>query len=969
MSLHIQTTAIAANRCRPAGPPKDNFRKRLRETAINEAIAELRSVEKGPHHRIPRGTMERVLADLRMNGVTVTRDNLYYRMRKVEREPAAAALPLQSIAPPLQSIDVQQTSSQGTISRLSPSENSVWDDAGDIVSKARGRPVGTTIKARVARKKARSACVNDITKGYLQQLEKSKVEKKRTSPGFLTELIHTKWEAYGLNVGTSTDTCQNSMVSSETIRNRANACKDPFANHPGTNSPLAPIEEAICDILIQMGRIRQPLSVTESINLANSLIKGSEIQNSLIEFKKQHYKNSPLEQCGRIDYGWWIGFMRRFEHRLVTKRGERFEANRSDWSKEVYIKQMYDVIYDNMLEARIAIALDDPVYMDQHGNVVDENDPSRLGMQCDIKILYPEYLLFADETGCNTSQKKDGHYGGRKLVGERGTTPKTIASSTDKHFTVLGFTAASGDPVLCVVIFAGDRNTMPGNWTAGIDIQVPPVMDEEGRILLEEVNFGPGKFYPGGPVCIFREKVVPYLPLVSPSGGITSDLLVEILVYMDSLDLFDRRQGGPCPMLILDGHESRLGLQFLEYINSECHKWHVSLGVPYATSYWQVGDSSEQNGMFKMLLGENKRLLTSYKTDHGIPITISYDDVVPLVNKSWDLSFGRKATNSKAIAERGWFPPNRNLLLHKEIRQNVSSHGTSTSTTSNNSPSNENLPQGQSYNLNTTDGIAGRSFQKLLQAHARNGGIERHRQALQDGKTIIDIIEKGKRLSSGIMVANGEHSLNNRSTLAALQHRKQVTERNLKKGAIKLRREKMQRIKEVKMLRNNKPDIALWNTKECGLFIQYKKRKSDKAKPKAIADLRMRCKDISYRASPTCSPHESDDESTDSFPNDISLHETGTGSVHSENDFAMLFLDPPPPIDYSIVEAATTTILDPSIVLVPTPATGKRQVTDCNGIESIVPFERLIEAPGTGTNTSTRLDTDCDGVPVQQAVI
>lgn len=57
-------------------------------------------------------------------------------------------------------------------------------------------------------------------------------------------------------------------------------------------------------------------------------------------------------------------------------------------------------------------------------------------------------------------------------------------------------------------------------------------------------------------------------------------------------------------MIILDGHESRLGLPFLRYIINEDHKWFVSLVVPFATSYWQVGDSAEQNGMFKMLLGE-----------------------------------------------------------------------------------------------------------------------------------------------------------------------------------------------------------------------------------------------------------------------------------------------------------------------------------------------------------------------------
>lgn len=264
--MHIQTTAVAASHSRRDGSA-DNFCNRLRAiNAINEAILELKAVEQGPHKRIPRGTMERVLEELRVNaGVTVSRDYLYYRKCKLD------AGPVLSITVP---------TDHATVSRLSVSDSYASSSDDVISTKARGRPVGTTLKAKVAKRKARSACVNEITKEYLKQLDVAK-KKKRTSPGFLTELIDNKWEEHGLN---EYDGCQHSRVIKETIRNRANTCKDPFALHRGTSSPLALIEEAICEILIQMGRIRQPLSVTESINLANSLIKGSEISNTLIEF-------------------------------------------------------------------------------------------------------------------------------------------------------------------------------------------------------------------------------------------------------------------------------------------------------------------------------------------------------------------------------------------------------------------------------------------------------------------------------------------------------------------------------------------------------------------------------------------------------------------------------------------------------------------------------------------------------------
>ena len=43
-------------------------------------------------------------------------------------------------------------------------------------------------------------------------------------------------------------------------------------------------------------------------------------------------------------------------------------------------------------------------------------------------------------------------------------------------------------------------------------------------------------------------------------------------------------------------------------------------------------------------------------------------DIIPIVKYAWDLSFARMESNKKAIRDRGWFPLNRNLLLHPEIR-------------------------------------------------------------------------------------------------------------------------------------------------------------------------------------------------------------------------------------------------------------------------------------------------------------
>jgi hypothetical protein len=47
---------------------------------------------------------------------------------------------------------------------------------------------------------------------------------------------------------------------------------------------------------------------------------------------------------------------------------------------------------------------------------------------------------------------------------------------------------------------------------------------------------------------------------------------------------------------------------------------------------------------------------------------LSPTDIIPLVNRAWAASFATVDTNKKAIYDRGWYPLNRNLLLHTTLR-------------------------------------------------------------------------------------------------------------------------------------------------------------------------------------------------------------------------------------------------------------------------------------------------------------
>ena len=94
--------------------------------------------------------------------------------------------------------------------------------------------------------------------------------------------------------------------------------------------------------------------------------------------------------------------------------------------------------------------------------------------------------------------------------------------------------------------------------------------------------------------------------------------------------------------MLLDGHGSRFELPFLQYINdcgNEGHCWNACIGVPYGTALWQVGDSQEQNGTYKMELTHAKRELLEQKALHRQEYAIKKTDVVLLVRKAFEKSF------------------------------------------------------------------------------------------------------------------------------------------------------------------------------------------------------------------------------------------------------------------------------------------------------------------------------------------
>jgi hypothetical protein len=141
-----------------------------------------------------------------------------------------------------------------------------------------------------------------------------------------------------------------------------------------------------------------------------------------------------------------------------------------------------------------------------------------------------------------------------------------------------------------------------------------------------------------------------------------------MLAKMDEHSLFDLG-AGINPFLLCEGHGSRFEELFLEYTLESDMPWTCCICVPYGTSVWQVRNSPEQNGTFKIESKKANADTVRRNIRAGLPATIECSDIVSIVNIAWQKSFSRFDTNLQAISERWWGALNYVLLDHRELQE------------------------------------------------------------------------------------------------------------------------------------------------------------------------------------------------------------------------------------------------------------------------------------------------------------
>ncbi len=180
-----------------------------------------------------------------------------------------------------------------------------------------------------------------------------------------------------------------------------------------------------------MARICQCLTPSKELQLVYSLINGTKLQQDLIEW---YWKGNSNNEEGTVGRRCWGKFMKRNRHKIVSKRGQKYELNWQNWTTYSNFIHIYDHCIGEMVEAGIAVKLDKPVGVDWFGNICSEDDA--FGCKFFHKLVRLDMCICEDEVGGNTCMKGDRHARGQLMLVEKGQVPmkKYLQTIRNSHW-------------------------------------------------------------------------------------------------------------------------------------------------------------------------------------------------------------------------------------------------------------------------------------------------------------------------------------------------------------------------------------------------------------------------------------------------------------------------------------------------------------------------------------------------------
>jgi hypothetical protein len=263
-----------------------------------------------------------------------------------------------------------------------------------------GRPKGSTTANILDQKK----WIELATQSAVQLLAEAQSKKKRSGSriekGALTEIIMKMKQDYQLP--------DDIIILESTVHQWLK--RNTKSGHCGLTSPMIEIEPYLVSIIIQLANMQVPITSSPGLALCNSIIQGTRIQKVIKDYKKKYCQNF-TDVLGPL---YWRGFLKQNKELIRSKKPVRFETKQAEWCTYINM-QMYDEIYSQLVEVGLAVKHPEPVWCNKDGNVVNKEHLT-VGLKSAFELIHPDWLIFVDEIGCNTSQTKDGQVCGEKFL-------------------------------------------------------------------------------------------------------------------------------------------------------------------------------------------------------------------------------------------------------------------------------------------------------------------------------------------------------------------------------------------------------------------------------------------------------------------------------------------------------------------------------------------------------------------------
>jgi hypothetical protein len=629
-----------------SSPKSRKIKKDQDRVAQDAAFKELLLVRSSNGGQKKYGDIKAIVSKYQNRGFNVKRHHLEYRLElRVLGKKCHEKINLPTI-----NVDnnnetvVSDLTDTSIVAEIVEEENNT--EVGELTSRKGGRSKGSNKDKAIQKKSIDEA----LTKASELCLLAKKQSTSKLPNGTFAGIIKETEQQYGLEDGT---------INFETVRSRVLA-KNPSAISHQKMSPLSNVEDIIVECCCRLSAMGEALTKTEVMSLADDIVADSIHVQNYVAFCKKRNINKDVSKGEVVGNRWYRNFINRHKDKIKCKPCRVQDRKRLTWCTHDNFFNMYESVYESMVEAGVAIKHPEEVWLDKN-NQITINQEEAVGRKTRYQLVKPERCVYVDETGCNTNMKNDGHVGGRRyIMGVNQIEGGRTGVVSDIHFTVLAFTSGTGHAIMCAIIMKSEKNVadLPISWKLGIDITKEI---ETGETLLEvyDNNMQNGVSI-GGPKCTYLGKTIPTFVCSSPNASITSELLAKMLCTIDEARVFERNDEVGIPFLLLDGHHSRTRLPFLNYINDPEHKWKVCIGVPYATHMWQPHDSSELNGTFKTQLYKVKEKYLREKPENQQRFVST--DIVPIVNKCWPSTLGNISFAKKSLYERGWTVLNYCLL-------------------------------------------------------------------------------------------------------------------------------------------------------------------------------------------------------------------------------------------------------------------------------------------------------------------